>query len=403
MMRTPTSSAPRTAAETSIAGGLLPLMFIIFTGFLCIGIPLPALPLHVNGVLGFGTLTFGWVVGMQSLTTILTRKFAGAFCDRRGPKLSVSVGLPLAALAGLLYLLSTLITDADTSLAVLFAGRLLMGPAESLFLTGTMTWGIGRIGVQRTGKVMAWQGIAMFAALGLGAPVGIWLQQHYGFAGVAVTTMLLPLIGLAVAASLAALPALGNRGTGMPMAQVLRLIWRFGLALALGAMPFAIITSFLVLLYASHQWAGAGLAILGFSVGYIGVRLFFAHLPDRIGGAKVGLVSVAIELCGQLLLWQAHDPLMAGLGTLLTGIGFSLVFPSMGVQALALVPAHSRGIAVASFMAFIDLAAGLTGPLVGVLIGWFGYGAAFLAGTVASILALLLIISGMTRSSGKTG
>ena len=76
------------------------------------------------------------------------------------------------------------------------------------------------------------------------------------------------------------------------VATVLLLIWRFGLALALAATPFAILTSFLVLLYGSHGWAGAGYAILGFSAGYIGVRLFFAHLPDKIGGAKVGAVKL---------------------------------------------------------------------------------------------------------------
>src|SRR5450830_1125822 len=384
--------------EKSLAAGLLPLVVIVFSSFLCIGIPLPALSLHVGGELGFSALAVGCVIGIQSLSTILSRRFSGAYCDRHGAKRAVTVGLPMASTAGVLYFLSTLIGNADASLAVLLLGRLLMGPAESLFLTGAMTWGIGRIGAHHTGKVMAWQGIAMFAALGLGAPVGIAIQQRFGFTGVALTTMLLPMVGLAIAAMLRGLPALGSKGGGVAMSEVLRLIWRFGLALALSAMPFAIITSFLVLLYATNNWSGAGIAILGFSAGYVGVRLFFAHLPDRIGGAKVGAVSVAIELVGQLLLWQSHDPIMAGLGTLLTGIGFSLVFPSMGVQAMARVPAHSRGLAVATFMAFIDLAAGLTGPVVGVLIGFFGYGSAFLAGAVACVLALLLMVSGMSRA-----
>src|SRR5450830_1927383 len=181
-----------TSTEKSIdpaGSSLLPLIIIVFTSFLCIGIPLPALPLHVNGVLGFSALTVGWVVGIQSFATILSRKFSGSYCDRHGSKRAVAVGLPMASAAGLLYLVSTLIADPQTSLIVLFIGRLLMGPAESLFLTGAMTWGIGRVGMQRTGKVMAWQGIAMFAALGLGAPVGIAIQQRFGFTGVALTTM----------------------------------------------------------------------------------------------------------------------------------------------------------------------------------------------------------------------
>lgn len=384
--------------ERSAARNLLPLVVIVFSGFLAIGIPLPALPLHVTG-LGYGAVVVGWIVGIQSFATIFTRRFAGSWCDRHGPKQSVSLGLPLAAGAGLLYLASTWIADASMSMVVLILGRLLMGPAESLFLTGTMTWGIGRVGVAKTGKVMAWQGIAMFAALGVGGPLGIAIQQRFGFAGVAWTTILLPLLGLAVARMLSALAVNRGQVQGLSFSGALALIWRFGLALALAAMPFAILTSFLVLLYGHYGWAGAGYAILGFSAGYIGVRLFFAHLPDRIGGAKVGAVSVAIELCGQLLLWLAPDPVTALAGSVLTGIGFSLVFPSMGVQAMARVPAHSRGMAVACFMAFIDVASGLTGPIVGLVIGWYGYPAAFLAGTAACLAALLVMWGGRSKTA----
>lgn len=389
---------PQNLQERSTARNLLPLVAIVFSGFLCIGIPLPALPLHVNGTLGYSAIVVGWIVGIQSFATILTRKFAGSYCDRHGPKQSVSLGLPMASCAGLLYLASTWIADPLGSIAVLTLGRLLMGPAESLFLTGTMTWGIGRVGIAKTGKVMAWQGIAMFAALGIGGPLGVAIQQRFGFAGIAWTTIVLPLLGFAIARMLSALAVSRGHLQGLSFMGALALIWRFGLALAFSAMPFAILISFLVLLYGSYGWQGAGYAILGFSAGYIGVRLFFAHLPDRIGGAKVGAVSVAIELCGQLMLWQAHDPVMAMAGSVLTGIGFSLVFPSMGVQAMARVPAHSRGMAVACFMAFIDVASGLTGPIVGVVIGFYGYPAAFLAGTLACVASLLVMWSSARRN-----
>lgn len=390
---TMTMSQQDNLQERSASRHLLPLVAIVFSGFLSIGIPLPALPLHVNGALGYSAAVVGWIVGIQSFATILTRKFAGNYCDRHGPRQSVSLGLPLASAAGLLYLASTFFSDPLASIGVLTLGRLLMGPAESLFLTGTMTWGIGRVGIAKTGKVMAWQGIAMFAALGLGGPLGVAIQQQLGFAGIAWTTIALPLVGFAVARCLPALAVTRGNVQGLSFLGALALIWRFGFALALAAMPFAILTSFLVLLYGSYGWQGAGYAILGFSAGYIGVRLFFAHLPDKIGGAKVGAVSVAIELCGQLLLWLAHDPAAALAGSVLTGIGFSLVFPSMGVQALARVPAHSRGIAVACFMAFIDVASGLTGPIVGVVIGWYGYPAAFLASTVACAASLAVMWS----------
>jgi MFS family permease len=221
---------------------LLPLTAIVLFGFLAVGLPLSALPLYLHGVQGFDTITVGWVVGIQSLATVLTRQLSGNYCDRHGSKASSVAGLPLAALAGVIYLLSTFMPAGNLALVVLVAGRLLMGLAESLFLTGTLTWGIGRIGPARTGMVMAWQGIAMFAAFGIGAPAGIGAFQEWGFRGVACAAIVLPLIGLCIAWVLPPVPKPGSGRGRESMLNVIGLVWRPGLAMALGTIPFSVIT-----------------------------------------------------------------------------------------------------------------------------------------------------------------
>jgi predicted MFS family arabinose efflux permease len=62
----------------------------------------------------------------------------------------------------------------------------------------------------------------------------------------------------------------------------------------------------------------------------------------------------------------------------------------MGVEATRRVPIEQRGRAVANFIAFFDLAIGVTAPAVGYAAGLFGYGSAFLIGAVAAMGALLL-------------
>jgi hypothetical protein len=69
---------------------------------------------------------------------------------------------------------------------------------------------------------MSWQGIAMYAAIGLGAPLGLALQAACGFAGVALLTIATPLIAGAIALSLPAAPATG--GDRAPFYRVLGLI-----------------------------------------------------------------------------------------------------------------------------------------------------------------------------------
>lgn len=380
------------ASQRSAVSGLAPLVAIVFCGFLAVGAPLPALSLYVHEELGFSSFTVGWVIGIQSVVTVLSRHYAGTLSDHHGPRWIVLRGLPLAVLAACCYLASALLpATPEIRLAVLIAGRVLLGFAESLFITGTMSWGIGRIGAARTGKVMSWQGIAMYAAFGLGAPLGLAMHSAFGFAGVAVLAMATPLIAIAVAFVLPLVPVLGGDRVHVPVHRVLRLIWLPGLVLALATVPFASMSAFLPLAYSVKGWAGAGVAIASFGIAYVLVRLVGSHLPDRFGPVRVVAASLAIELIGQLVLWYAPSPAVALTGAALTGLGFSLVFPAMGVMATRRVPAEMRGRAVGNFIAFFDVAVGLTGPLVGLLTGAMGYTAAFVAGAVAAAASLTLM------------
>ncbi|WP_298728107.1 MFS transporter [uncultured Ferrovibrio sp.] len=381
-------ASPNSAADKPVLLRLLPFVAMVFFSFLTVGIPLPVLPAQVHGALGYGTVVVGWVIGIQSLATVLTRQPAGVTCDKYGAKSAVMLGLPAAILAGGAYLLSAVLpVSSAVSLGILFAGRLLLGVAESLFLTGAMSWAIATVGAQNTGRVMAWQGIAMYGAMGLGAPLGLWLLEQAGFIAVAVVTMAVPLPALALALLRPGI-APHQAGPRVPFYRVLGLIWQPGLALALSAMSFGALASFITLHYASRDWDGAGLALSGFGAGYILVRLFFAGLPDRHGGTIVALVSLAVQAMGQVVLFFAHSSWLAFAGATLTGLGFSLVFPALGVEAMRRVAPQSRGMAIGGYIAFFDLAIFLAGPVLGFVAAGFGYPTVFLACAIGAVLAM---------------
>jgi MFS family permease len=371
------------------------MVLLVFLGFLSVGTPLSALSLYLHDQLGFSAVTVGAMIGVQSLATVLTRHRAGVISDRYGPKRAVLLGLPLAALSGICYMGAALLpVGREGSLAILLLGRLVLGFGESLFITGALSWGIGRLGMANTGKAMSWQGIAMFAAVGLGAPLGLFVQTAYGFAFVGTLAAVAPVLAWLIALAVPATPASGS--TRVPFYRVLGLIWRPGLVLALATAPFAAMAAFIALDYAAKGWPSAGLAIAGFGAGYVAVRLFFSHLPDRLGGARVAAISLAIEALGQVLLWLAPNPHVALTGAIITGIGFSLVFPAMGVETTRRVPHEQRGRAVGNFTAFFDLSLLLTAPVVGVAVHGAGYPVVFLIGAVATTLALALL-PGMRR------
>jgi predicted MFS family arabinose efflux permease len=99
-----------------------------------------------------------------------------------------------------------------------------------------------------------------------------------------------------------------------------------------------------------------------------------------------------VESVGLFLLWQAHTPWMAIVGSFLGGFGFSLVFPSIGVEAVKRVTEQNRGTALGVYTAFSDVSFFLTGPLAGAVIGMYGYASVFLFAMICVLVALGIVI-----------
>ncbi|MGY3544474.1 MFS family permease [Bradyrhizobium sp. USDA 4472] len=368
---------------------LLPIMAVVFAAFLVIGVAMPVLPVHVHDGLGLGTFVVGLVAGSQFAASLVSRPWAGHFSDRRGAKRGVIAGLIAAAASGLLYLLSLEFTGAPlTSVAILLLGRGVLGAAESFIITAAVSWGLARVDTGNTGKVIAWVGSAMFAAFAIGAPAGSALYAAYGFAAIAVATAIAPLLALLLVVPLpAAAPMQQARSS---FAKVLGSVWLPGLGCALGSVGFGAVTTFVALLFASRGWANGWLAYTAYAVAFILARVFFSHLADRIGGARVALVCALVEAAGQALIWVAVRPEMALAGAALTGFGFSLVYPGFGVEAVHRVPAQSRGLAMGAYTAFLDLAQGLASPALGLIATSARLNVLFLASAVTVLCAALV-------------
>jgi len=137
-----------------------------------------------------------------------------------------------------------------------------------------------------------------------------------------------------------------------------------GLGVALAGVGFGAISTFIVLLYAARGWSPAWLPFTALSIAFIGGRLVFGHLPDKIGGAKVSFVCILIEAIGQAVIWTARSSLFVLMGVILTGLGYSLVYPGLGVEAIRRAPQESRGLAMGAQPFWISCWVSLARPLV---------------------------------------
>jgi MFS family permease len=395
---------PGTKSRVAAAVSLLPLIAVVLVLFLITGLAIPALPLHVHQKLGLGTFVVGLVSGSQFAASLISRIWSGRYADRRGAKRAVVAGLCAAALGGLLYILSLEFLDAPVmSVTILLLGRALLGAAESFIITGAVSWGLGLVDARDAGKVIAWLGTALYAAFAVGAPAGTALYAGHGLFAIGLATTLGPLAVLPLTLRLRSVAPLQRPQPRF--AAVVAAVSLPGIGLALSSLGFGAITTFATLLFAASGWTPVWLGITAFAAAFMAARIAFGHLPDTVGGAKVASASIVIEAAGLALIWLAPSAGVAFAGAVLTGLGYALVYPGLGVEAVRRVPPQCRGLAMGTYTAFFDLGIAIASPVLGLIAGGAGLKSVFLASALvvlgAAVFAVRLLHAAVPQPAAR--
>ena len=367
--------------------------------YLAIGLPLAILPAYVHLRMGFSAALAGLVISVQYIATFLSRPWAGHISDHAGAKIAVIWGMAMCTGSGILLLAAALLHGIPwLSITCLVASRLALGVGESLGSTGATLWGISTVGQENTAKVISFNGISTYGAMALGAPLGVVLETHFGLLSLGLLTMAVCGTSVVFAMGKRAAPVVA--GEHLPFQSVLGRVAPHGAALALGGVGYSVLATFVTLFYASRHWNGAALCLTAFGVTFIAARLLFIHAIERFGGFPVAIACLTVEAAGVLMLWRSHSPWIAFAAAALTGFGFALVFPAIGVEAVRRVPEKNRGTALGVYTGFSDVSFFLVGPIAGTVIGAFGYASAFLFALIC-VLTSLGIVSGLAARTGR--
>ncbi|CAI9119345.1 MFS transporter [Brytella acorum] len=386
---------------------ILPVVLLNLLVYLDIGMPMAVIPVFVHGGMHLNVILAGFAVSLQYFATFASRASAGHRIDSGGPKPVALDGLLLCAFSGVLLTGAGLAKgNAALALLLLLASRLALGWSESWASTAAIMWNIRRVGVRNTAQVISWNGITSYGGIALGATIGEMLSHVPGPLGgltlVGLLSLLLPLGGWCLARSYPAVETMRGTAPLMPFRKVFMRVLPHGSALACGSVGFGAISSCLSLYFAAHGWSGAARALFAFGVVFVIVRFMFARQIVRLGGLNVAMASLLIEGLGLFVLAVLPTPAGAMLGAALTGAGFSLVFPALGVLAVERAGPENRGAALGAFSVFLDLAIGISGPLLGLIIHLSGYAALFLFSAAVTLIgAALGAMLGRKRSAAS--
>jgi MFS family permease len=382
-----TTAIPGKGSTRHIVG----FVYFTFVCYLSIGLPLAVLPPFVHFKMGFSAALAGLVISIQYIATLASRPWAGRISDRAGAKVSVLWGMAACTGSGALLVGAEVMHSTPVmSLGILILSRLVLGVGESLGSTGSTLWAITSAGSEHTAKVISYNGISTYGAMALGAPLGVVMDQRWGLSSIGILTILVGAFSLAFAFRKSPVPV--APGEHLPFAHVFGRVAPHGMALAAGGVGYSVLATFVTLFYVSRHWDGAALCLTAFGLAFILARLLFIRTIDRFGGFRVAMTCLAVESVGEVMLWQAPSPWFALGGAALAGFGFSLVFPSLGVEAVKRVSANNRGTALGVYTAFADVSFFLTGPLAGAVIGVYGYSSVFLFALISVLSSLAIVI-----------
>lgn len=365
------------------------LFAVTFSGLAAVGAVLPVLPRYVHGPLDSGDVAVGIVIGAYAITGLLLRPFAGRLVDRRGRKPMVLLGVFGVSLGGLLYLPSLGFTG-------VILARLMTGAGEGALYTAGSVWIVDMAPVARRGRVLGLYGLAVWGGLSVGPLAGELLLDLGGYNAVWIFAAALPLLGALVAARVP--DPFVPHAHSEPHPLIAPEAIGPGIAVALGAVGYAAVASF-VILHLEDRGIGDGVVVFGaFAAMIVITRLVAGDLPDRVGPVRVAIVAGLVEAAGLLTIALAQDLAVAIIGACAMGAAFSMINPSLMLIALGRVTPSARGAAIGTYTAFFDAGVGLGAPLAGLAAALSDYEGAFI---FAAAVAVASAVLSFTRLRGS--
>jgi MFS family permease len=373
--------SPKRSADRLFTPRFLVMCGFTLTVFLSAFQLLPTAPYRILD-LGGSHAAAGLFLGLLTYSSALSAPLTGALADRLGRRRTLLVASLTLTVLSLAY-------AASPTYQLPLALVLVHGVFWSALLAASAATITEIIPESRRAEGIGYWGMATVIAIAIAPALGLALYHHAGWAWLCLGTALLHLGMAAIALTL---PESGRRRlAGEPWLPRPLVEWRIvglSVTLFLYSYGYGAINSFVALYADAQHVTPRGLYFMTFAAMTLLVRPFSGRFADRVGYRRVFLPCLVLIAIGLGLLSLAGTRAWMLASGVVFGLGFGAAYPIYVAHVMRHVPDHRRGAAFGAVLAAFDIGIGTGSIVSGVLVGRYGYAAAYGVAGLLSALSL---------------
>ncbi len=368
------------------------ITMINFIVFFCFQIIFPILPLFIHDM-GGNDLTIGFVMGVFTLSTLLTRPIVGYLLDTMGKKSMLIIGLIIFTTVILSYQFAHSIEN------ILFL-RIIHGIGWGFSTTATSTIASEMIPRKRFGEGMGYFSLANTLAMTIAPAAGIYVGQRWGDLFVFQISATCAFIGMLTTFLLRCKPVYHPQKSILKYMPYERASISPAILLFFVTTSFGAVISFLPLYAFSMGIQKIAWFFVVYALSILFTRPQIGKIIDRYGFDLIILPSLFCLITGVYMLAFAHSLTAFLITGAIYGIGFGAMQTSLQTMAVRDVPFQRLGAANATLFSGSDLGVGCGVIILGLIAQLFGYHQMYLLTTLpllAGLLYYLLFMRKITR------
>ncbi|XTZ19620.1 MAG: MFS transporter, partial [cyanobacterium endosymbiont of Rhopalodia fuxianensis] len=361
---------------------------------------LPTLPIYIEDI-GGTTTQVGLVMGSFAIGLVCSRTGLGYLADGHSRKLVVRIGMLVATLAPIGYLLVQ-------SVWSLMAIRTFHGISLAAFSTGYSTLVIDLSPIKQRGQLIGYMNLGAPIGMAIGPAMGTFLKESRGYESFFLITAGIGFWGYLLASQIKEKPRNRDIKIDSTISDVhprnfMQLlsspsILVPALILLLIGSVFGTLVAFLPLfLRETALGLSAGLFYTTVAVASFIMRVVSAQVSEGYRGLFI-TVSLICYVTSMGLLTQAHSARDLLLGAIFEGMGAGMLIPMMILLISDRSSPSERGRVYSVCMGGFDLGLAIAGTILGILGQMINYRSMFaLAGSLA-IIAMIIFMSQSNKS-----